>query len=475
MQHEDVAVSLSAQRAATIMTTTHWRNAVTGDFAKAGKWNDGKPAIKDDAIIATTGADYMVKVISADAAHTLTLDSVNATLLEKAQGSLHVGTLNIEAGTAVLTTANTIGSIVMTGGELEFSTGAALGDATISLAKQAILAATASAEVSNNITLVYPQASFAVHNGSTLTLDGSLSFDTLNAETLNFVGINANGKGDGTGVVDLDSTIGAMSAHNSLVIKGVTLGTSIADNSGFDSFLSQMQSFQIETNGRLDLTHQNNVTLENFDGVGALVNTGPHEDITLNDPAFGGNITGDFDLSMDGGEVGGTMTLQPGDAIHVIDSGVILSHFDGDAPAIDLEDAGTFSGGNLRLTGLSYSGTAPTVDMGTGQNNSLTIDHTFTGIISNFGGHNGGTDHIFFDDLSGATSSTITFQYVPNESGTGGQLTVTYGGLPAFTLNLEGSYTQGDFTEGTDRNYEINCSAEQSSPHVPAHAVDALI
>src|ERR1700753_4349391 len=75
------------------MTTTHWRNAITGDFAKAGKWDDGVPGIQDDAVIPATGADYTVKVISADAAHALTLDSTDATLLEKAQGSLHVGTL----------------------------------------------------------------------------------------------------------------------------------------------------------------------------------------------------------------------------------------------------------------------------------------------------------------------------------------------------------------------------------------------
>ncbi len=55
--------------------STNWRKAATGDFAKKGKWDNGRPGIHADAVIAATGADYVVKVISADAAHSLTLNS----------------------------------------------------------------------------------------------------------------------------------------------------------------------------------------------------------------------------------------------------------------------------------------------------------------------------------------------------------------------------------------------------------------
>ena len=92
------------------MSTTSWRKAVTGDFAQAIKWSGGVPDADTDALIAATGAAYNVKVTSADAAHSLTLDSADATLLEKPGGSLDLDTLNIESGTAVLTQANTIGS-----------------------------------------------------------------------------------------------------------------------------------------------------------------------------------------------------------------------------------------------------------------------------------------------------------------------------------------------------------------------------
>ncbi|HEY1707975.1 MAG TPA: hypothetical protein VGG10_06900 [Rhizomicrobium sp.] len=459
------------------MTITHWRNAVTGDFAKAGKWDDGRPGVKDDAVIAATGADYTVKVISVDAAHTLTLNSADATLLEKGHGSLHVGTLNIEAGTAVLTAANTIGNIVMTGGELEFSSGAALGDAAIAISKQAILAATASVEISNNIMTTYPGANFAVRNGATLKLDGELMFGTFTSETLNFIGTNPNGKGDGTGIIDVDGTIGTMSPHTLLMIKGVTLGSSIANNGGFDAFLSNTQSATLVNNGGLDLTGQNNVVMHLISDASAhVINSGPLENFTLNSAGYSGEIQGDFSLTTVGSIIGGTIALDSGDQIHVI-GGTDFSgaHFEGGALTVSL-DNGT-SGGSLVFANIlhtaTFSGTAFTADLGTGQNTSLAIDHTFAGAIVDFGGHNGGTDHIIIPDEQGNGAPTL--QYEPDEAGTGGQLVVTFANEPAFSLNLVGHYTQGDFTVHPSTPNEIDCSAEQSAPHVPAHIVDALI
>ncbi len=199
-------------------------------------------------------------------------------------GSLHVGTLDVEAGTAILTTANTIGSIALTGtGELEFTSSAALGDAAISISGVAKLAAMADVEISNDITSALREESFAVENGAVLKLDGGLTFRTLNGVTLNFMGTGTHGKGDGTGVVDIDGSIGAMStqSNNLLNITGVTLGTSIADNGSFDNLLSTPHIVKIENNGVLDLTGQDNLTFQNLQGVGALLNSGPHEDITL--------------------------------------------------------------------------------------------------------------------------------------------------------------------------------------------------
>jgi hypothetical protein len=45
----------------------------------------------------------------------------------------------------------------------------------------------------------------------------------------------------------------------------------------------------------------------------------------------------------------------------------------------------------------------------------------------------------------------------------------------AYTLNLEGTYTLSDFKVDPGNTYEIDCSAEQSAPHVLAHVMDSLI
>ncbi|HEY1708042.1 MAG TPA: hypothetical protein VGG10_07240 [Rhizomicrobium sp.] len=456
------------------MTTTHWRNAITGDFAKAGKWSDGRPGIKDDAVIAATGADYTVKVISADAAHVITLDSANATLLEKAQGSLHVGTLNIEAGTAVFNAANTIGKIVMTAGEVEISNNAALGGADISISRQAILAATANVEISNDIDESLLQATFAVKNGATFKMDGGLSFDTRDAATLNFTGLGIHGKGDGSGIIDLDGAIGAMSAHTTVVIEGATLGSSVANNANFDSFLSNALHMDIETNGVLDLTHQGNVAIQMLLGTGEILNSGAREALTFDQYSFGGFTKGDFDITLNGGgEFGGTIALNPGDRIHVIAGAVLHALFEGAAPAIDLEDPQGFSNGELSFEGAIFDGAGPAVDLGTGQDNNLILDHNFVGTITNFGGRNGGADTITFSDESG--KGVPSLQYNPNEAGTGGELIVQYGAEPAYTLQLEGTYTLSDFTVDPGDSNQVACSAEQSSPHVPAHVLDALV
>ncbi|HEY1709187.1 MAG TPA: hypothetical protein VGG10_13035 [Rhizomicrobium sp.] len=450
------------------MTTTHWRNAVTGDFAKAGKWDDGRPGIKDDAFIAATGPDYIVKVVGADAAHALTLDSADATLKEKTHGSLHLGVLNIEAGTAVLTTANTIGNIALSGGDLKFSDGAALGDAAIAVSHQATLSATANAEIANSIMVT--GATIAVSNDATLKLDGEMTFDTSLAERLNFIGNNANGAADGSGVTDMDGSIGAMSAHTFLLINGATLGSSIAQSGALDTLLTNAQTIDLESNSVLDLTGQNNLILHSFGGTGELVNTGARENVTIFNGSFGGTTTGDFDLTIEGTSIGGTIALKPGDKIQVIGGTDFLkTHFQGDAPPIVLSNS---NGGALTFDGDTYSGAGPAVDLGTGHNVNLSIDHGFIGTISNFGGHNGGGDTIILLD---ATDQTPSLEYQPNADGTGGELIVQYATAPEYDLNLIGSYSQGDFTVNPGDPSHIHCSAEQSALRFPVHEVDALI
>jgi hypothetical protein len=202
------------------------------------------------------------------------------------------------------------------------------------------------------------------------------------------------------------------------------------------------------------------------------LNSGPHEHLTAAFISLSGGVTGDFDLTVDAGAFGGTLALSSGDTIHVTEACQFDDvHFESPALTIDLEDS--VGGGTLWLTGATFSGTAPAIDLGTGQNSSLSIDHTFGGTISNFGGHGGGTDHIFIDDVTDSADPTL--HYKPNEAGTGGELIVKYETMPAFVLNFEGTYTQDDFKIDPKNGAEIDGSAEQSSPQVPVHVMDALI
>ncbi|HEY1708505.1 MAG TPA: hypothetical protein VGG10_09595 [Rhizomicrobium sp.] len=106
----------------------------------------------------------------------------------------------------------------------------------------------------------------------------------------------------------------------------------------------------------------------------------------------------------------------------------------------------------------------------------MTVDHNFVGTITNFGGHNGGTDTITFADPNDAGKVAPSIQYEPNEAGTGGELIVQYGADPAYVLSLIGSYSQNDFAVDPHNSLQIDCSAEQMlSPQVPAHVVDALV
>ncbi|HEY1708218.1 MAG TPA: hypothetical protein VGG10_08120 [Rhizomicrobium sp.] len=452
--------------------TTNWNMAVTGNFATGGNWAHGTPDTNADAVVAATGAAYIVKVSSADVAQTLTVDSADATLLEGGNGSLTLGTLDVAAGTVLLTTANTLNAIVLAGGTLEFSNSAALGDAPIQFYGDGALSPTADVQIANEIE--YSQtATFGSANGVTLKLDSGLD----DPKQINFIGNDANGKANGSGVVDLDGPLSISNGFTNVLIGGVTLATSIANNITFSVFVSEAQTVDIAQYGVLDLSQQNNVTVHGLSGDGEIVNMGPNETFTIESyipgtvDVFQGEIKGDFNIKMYDIAFSGTIALSPGDFIAVRDSGNFEhAEFIGAAPTIQLDKR--TSDGSLDLTNTTFDGAAPAIGMGVGQNNSLYIDHSFAGSIVNFGGHNGGTDHIFIADEAGLGVPTL--QYEANAQNTGGVLVVQYGPAPAFDLNLVGTYTQADFTVDANNSTEIDCSAEQSSPHVPAH-LDSLI
>ncbi|HEY1708219.1 MAG TPA: hypothetical protein VGG10_08125 [Rhizomicrobium sp.] len=452
------------------MGTTHWLDAANGDFAKRDKWDDGRPDANTDAVIDAVGANYVVKVISADAANSLTVDSATALVQERGHGSLDLGALDIKAGTVALTTANTIGSIAMSGGELKFTSAAALGEGTISLTGDATFSAIASAEIDNAITLG-TKVTFTVGHGQTLALDGPLTFASGSINRLNFI---SNGHGSiygGTGVIDVNDTgsINPASAGSYLTIKGVIVGSTVADSSFFNSFVSGAKSVTVDTDSGLDLAGQNNVSLSNLTGYGSVYDYGGAlENLFISNAQFSGTLFGNFDLTLDGGKLSGAVELAAGDTIHVIDTGEIALTSLGKNTVIDLDAAN--GGGVLSLEGRTPSG-ALGVDLGTSQNNELDIDNSFNGTILDFGGHNGGTDAIVIADEAAASDWTLKYQ--PNDARTAGQLIVRSGaGAVVATLNLEGNYALSDFSLNQTAPYlEIDCSVDVSGPSIWANAV----
>ncbi len=114
---------------------------------------------------------------------------------------------------------------------------------------------------------------------------------------------------------------------------------------------------------------------------------------------------------------------------------------------LDLE--GNVSGnGTVHLSGhagLEIGGAfSQAIILDTDAQSAITIDHaaSFTGTIAGLDGN----DTLHFGDISAATAS---FSYAENAAGTGGLLTVTDGTHTA-TIGLNGDYSAGDFSIGSD-------------------------
>ncbi len=115
--------------------------------------------------------------------------------------------------------------------------------------------------------------------------------------------------------------------------------------------------------------------------------------------------------------------------------------------SLDLE--GNVSGsGTVHLSGhagLEIGGAfSQAIILDTDAQSAITIDHaaSFTGTIAGLDGN----DTLHFGDISAATAS---FSYAENAAGTGGLLTVTDGTHTA-TIGLNGDYSAGDFSIGSD-------------------------
>jgi hypothetical protein len=232
---------------------------------------------------------------------------------------------------------------------------------------------------------------------------------------------NATSGSSPTFIMDLTSFSSDDDTYN-IAITGSTVKSSLTNETAFETFLSDAATITLNDGSVLDLTGQNGVTLHNFSGTGKLLNTGAHETLTIATTPypqfFVGTVRGDFDLTVTGFDsfTGSRFGMKAGDTIHMSGNSTLLE-----------------------LNGVTFVGAEPAIDMTTGSNEHLAIDHNYAGTISNFGNNDG----IIIGDET--YDSKIVIHYDHNAQNTGGVLRVQIGSQAEIDLTLAGHYTWGNF------------------------------
>ena len=378
------------------MTAINWKSQVSGDWNVAADWSTGAvPTSSDDVTISVGPFPYLVTIgdgpsISVGgmhvlnpvtAAHSLTVNTLQAGLLENA-GSLDIaGALTVDSGFVSLNEANQIGSVDVTGGELAFGAAGALGAGTITITGGELLATT-SVTLSNPLSLSGIPTIAAAH-GTTLNEDTS-SFD-LDASTLNFGAVGQDG-------VVVWHGQGMASAVN--VVAGTLKAGDAGLNLTLESSLGQgfgNAPMTVDAGATLDL---GGLPLTTFLlGAGAVIDSGTATNLTLLGATFSGSISGplslvaiDTDIFTGDNTYTGTTTidagvLQLGDggATGSIGGGAIS---DGGTLIIDRDNALTLGdAGGLHLVGTSVasiSGAGSLQQIGAGVT-TLNTANSYTG------------------------------------------------------------------------------------------------
>jgi autotransporter-associated beta strand protein len=301
------------------MALTEWKVGVDGNWNVGAYWTSGRPSAGTDAVIDAKGS-YTVSLATAGSANSLAMNAAGAQLLEQPTASLNiVSTFFMEAGTALLNAANTIGSVFQSGGTIVATDNVALGTGLYSIWGGSFIAA-ANLALANQLDM-RGNITFAAEHGKTLDLNSPAPWN-LNASNpfaLHFGG-NAN-----------DGTVVWHTQPGSSVTSGSTLavlvdgGTLQAGDASFDTLLSSATNTGVASGAILDIAGFA-TTIANLTGTGAIHDGGVPATLTLLAGAFSGQIQDAIALSVQSGTVvltgantygGGTTissgTLQLGD------------------------------------------------------------------------------------------------------------------------------------------------------------------
>jgi FG-GAP-like repeat len=290
------------------MVAVSWKSPVNGNWNVAANWStNAVPALTDDVTISAAGS-YTVTISSngvivhpfggllaaiqlggPDEAESLNFNAPQATLQENA-GALDVEeALAVSSGSVLLNEANTIGSVIVTGGVLAFGNGAALGTGTVTESGGELLA-TANETLTNGLDFSGTSTIAAAH-GTTLNEDSSFYGIGANS-TLNFGALGDDG-------TILWHTNGGSSISVPNPAIDVQAGTLKGADSLFPFLLNNARQVTVAAGATLDVAG-NNASIVSLLGGGAVIDSGGAATLTLDSADFSGTISGALKLSFDG-------------------------------------------------------------------------------------------------------------------------------------------------------------------------------
>jgi autotransporter-associated beta strand protein len=295
------------------MTATSWKTAVSGDWNVATNWSTNTVPTSLDTVTISASGPYIVTISSADRANTLTFNGSSAALFENAGSLTMAGALTVNSGFVSLNEANTIGSVALSGGELAFGNGGALGAGIVTVSGGELLG-TANETLGNALT-VSGTSTIAATHGTTLNENASTYAISANT-TLNF---GSPGE-DGTVLWHTNTGSSISFPFNGVHVQAGMLAGADAN---FSFILENASQTTVDTGASIDLAGFN-TRIGDLMGGGAITNSGASTTLTLAAAKFSGSISGALSLVANGAVVlsganiyTGTTTINSGQSLQL--------------------------------------------------------------------------------------------------------------------------------------------------------------
>ena len=274
------------------MSSTSWKAGLSGDWFTAANWAGGVPTSATDVFISAFGT-YTVTLSGAASAHSLTLNSLGATLSESSSGSLAVGgAFEIDAGTTILGGNNNIGggltvtgassiaflngANTITGGTtienfatLDLGNAGGLGSTAVTIF-QGELRATATETINNALTL-NTTATIAAAAGKTLTLNNGNWSIVQTTTNIQF------GTDTDTGTIVWHTTSPGANDGHTILVEG---GTLRGGDANFGTFFTDAFETTVTAGAKLDLGGAD-ATINDLQGAGIVTSSAGAPTLTL--------------------------------------------------------------------------------------------------------------------------------------------------------------------------------------------------